>query len=51
MILFGGYLLFHEPLTYNQAFGILLTIITVSAYAHFKVKFKKIAKIEKKYFK
>jgi solute carrier family 35, member E3 len=37
LTLLGGYLLFQEPLTFNQTLGILLTIIGVSSYAHFKV--------------
>ncbi|CAB3385841.1 Hypothetical predicted protein [Cloeon dipterum] len=37
LTLLGGYLLFREPLTFNQTMGILLTIVGVSTYAHLKV--------------
>ncbi|XP_059485504.1 solute carrier family 35 member E3-like [Neocloeon triangulifer] len=37
LTLLGGYLLFREPLTFNQSMGILLTILGVSTYAHFKI--------------
>lgn len=37
LTLLGGYILFQEPLMANQALGILLTLIGVFAYAHFKV--------------
>lgn len=33
----GGYILFREPISLMQGFGILLTIVGVTSYAHLKV--------------
>uniref|UniRef100_A0A8D3A5J4 Solute carrier family 35 member E3 n=1 Tax=Scophthalmus maximus TaxID=52904 RepID=A0A8D3A5J4_SCOMX len=35
--LVGGYLLFHDPLSINQAFGILCTLAGILSYTHFKL--------------
>ncbi|CAN9508507.1 unnamed protein product [Ophioblennius macclurei] len=35
--LIGGYLLFHDPLTLNQALGILCTLAGILSYTHFKL--------------
>lgn len=35
--LVGGYLLFHDPLSLNQAAGILCTLVGILSYTHFKL--------------
>uniref|UniRef100_A0A3P8UST5 Nucleoporin 107 n=2 Tax=Cynoglossus semilaevis TaxID=244447 RepID=A0A3P8UST5_CYNSE len=35
--LVGGYLLFHDPLSLNQALGILCTLAGILSYTHFKL--------------
>ncbi|KAM4711489.1 solute carrier family 35 member E3 isoform 2-T2 [Anableps anableps] len=35
--LIGGYLLFHDPLSLNQALGILCTLAGILSYTHFKL--------------
>uniref|UniRef100_A0A3Q3ISM3 Sugar phosphate transporter domain-containing protein n=1 Tax=Monopterus albus TaxID=43700 RepID=A0A3Q3ISM3_MONAL len=35
--LIGGYLLFHDPLSVNQALGILCTLAGILSYTHFKL--------------
>lgn len=35
--LVGGYVLFHDPLSFNQALGILCTLAGILSYTHFKL--------------
>lgn len=36
--LIGGYVLFQEPLSVNQALGVLCTLVGILSYTHFKLK-------------
>uniref|UniRef100_A0A8C4WXM7 Solute carrier family 35 member E3 n=1 Tax=Eptatretus burgeri TaxID=7764 RepID=A0A8C4WXM7_EPTBU len=38
--LLGGYLLFHDPLSLNQALGILCTLLGIATYTYFKLSIK-----------
>lgn len=35
--LFGGYVLFKDPLSVNQGLGMLCTLFGILAYTHFKL--------------
>ncbi|CAI9537190.1 unnamed protein product [Staurois parvus] len=42
--LLGGYILFQDPLSLNQGFGILCTLLGILAYTHFKLNEQEVNK-------
>ena len=38
IIMTGGVLIFHDPVSSNQMFGVVLTLLGIILYTHFKIQ-------------